>query len=572
MEAPATIRERLAADGGVQPLIDSWEVFPALEQAIHQAEHEVLLAYWTFDQRLPLSSTDLAPGLETWEDLLLEKARQGVAVRILLTDFDPVMAHPLHRGTVQSYRRLEALRRRLEPAAAERLQVVLSLHDTRVGRAAELLLQPVARGRLAGLCREASALAREEGREALNRWLEAAPGIWRHVALRGDALKPRAGLIPIHPAVHHEKSCIIDGRTAFVGGLDIGPKQYDDREHDTEIPWHDLACRMNGEGVGILERRLRARWQRELALFQHRCGLLQAPDGVTPLPVPVAEGGEPRDAGAPVTPPSVSLPSAGLPLDTEPRVLSTQAALRTPIFRMTPPPADDGFRNAYLDLIGSAERLLYLETQFLRAGEIAEAILRRAREVPSLEVILLLPLVSDLMRDTRDPNPGSRHGQWLQRDAVRRLRKGLGHRFGVFTLVRNAPAPASAMAHTRAYGSDMVYVHAKLAIADDRRMILGSANLNGRSLHLDTEAGIDWSDPPAINLFRRRLWRHLFGDLEDAEAVAALESRPLGHWRRLATENAGRQPGERRGYVVPFPDEALGWRAARHWLLPDTCV
>jgi phospholipase D1/2 len=74
--------------------------------------------------------------------------------------------------------------------------------------------------------------------------------------------------------------------------------------------------------------------------------------------------------------------------------------------------------------------------------------------------------------------------------------------------------------------TEILYIHSKLIIADDRRMIIGSANINDRSLlgERDSEIGIFIEElqpipspsgrqvSPGIQEFRVRLYEEHFGD------------------------------------------------------------
>jgi phosphatidylserine/phosphatidylglycerophosphate/cardiolipin synthase-like enzyme len=91
---------------------------------------------------------------------------------------------------------------------------------------------------------------------------------------------------------------------------------------------------------------------------------------------------------------------------------------------------------------------------------------------------------------------------------------------------------------------DPLYVHAKVAIIDDRWLIAGSANLNAHSLFNDTEMDVVTDDAALARQTRVRLWsEHL--EL-DAETVDAADVRTLvdDHWRPIAHEQLQRR---RRG-------------------------
>ena len=64
---------------------------------------------------------------------------------------------------------------------------------------------------------------------------------------------------------HHEKAIVIDGRIAFVGGIDLtldGGDPYDTPTHIARggIGWHDAAVRIEGPAVVDVEEHFRLRW------------------------------------------------------------------------------------------------------------------------------------------------------------------------------------------------------------------------------------------------------------------------------------------------------------------------
>lgn len=537
----------------VEPLIGGTQVFPALERAIAQAGSEVLMAYWTFDPDMPLVSEVRDSGVETWAELLTARALDGVDVRILMTDFDPILGHRFHHTTFRNYLALAKARRALPAQARDRFQVVVSRHPARTGGLVETAMRPLTWARLRALCGAATADGDDE--TGLD-WLRASPGLWPHVTVEAGGVRPRPWRRrPIYPAVHHEKSCIVDRQTGFVGGLDIDQKRFDTPYHRAEDAWHDVTCRVGPRCAGVLASHFAELWNESRAPFHRFLETQQPPAGIDRLPYVPASPMRTGPAPEPDRPGS------------RPRILRTRSVGDHRFWSRAPRLRDGAFLQAYLDLIGQADRLLYLESQFFRSAALADAIADRARLRPDLEVILLIPLVPDLMADTSDPNAASRHGHWLQRRAVRRLRSRLGHRFGVFTLIRNGPAPEGCLPHAMLHGSDQVYVHSKVAIADDRTAIVGSANLNGRSLRMDTETGVVWHDADGIRRFRESLWQAHFGpapELEDAPYLPA--------WRDLAGRNRDLRPGERRGFVVPVPDRSLSHQARRNILVPSHLV
>ena len=75
--------------GTFEPLITAEEAYPTLEKLAWQAERSIWMAYRLFEPGTGVRSPDIP--CETWLDLLREKLRQGIEVRIALADFDPIV-------------------------------------------------------------------------------------------------------------------------------------------------------------------------------------------------------------------------------------------------------------------------------------------------------------------------------------------------------------------------------------------------------------------------------------------------------------------------------------------------
>jgi phosphatidylserine/phosphatidylglycerophosphate/cardiolipin synthase-like enzyme len=92
---------------------------------------------------------------------------------------------------------------------------------------------------------------------------------------------------------------------------------------------------------------------------------------------------------------------------------------------------------------------------------------------------------------------------------------------------------------------DLLYVHAKVGIVDDRWMTIGSANLNAHSLFNDTELNVVTDDAALVRETRARLWaEHLqrpIAEVIDADPIHLVDRA----WRPTATEQLRRlQDGE----------------------------
>jgi phosphatidylserine/phosphatidylglycerophosphate/cardiolipin synthase-like enzyme len=253
-----------------------------------------------------------------------------------------------------------------------------------------------------------------------------------------------------HPAgcSHHQKIVVIDDSLAVCGGIDMTADRWDTPEHKDDDPrrkrpnghlygpWHDTTMVV----AGPIARRLgdlgRDRW--ELASGQRpprpKGGADLWPDELEPIFRNVRLG-----------------------------IARTRAAFEDR-------PAVHEIETLFIDQIAAARRFIYAENQYFASRKIAEAIAARMAEPDPPEIVLVGPLRAD---------------GWLEQmamDASRvRLVRAIGakdrlNRFRVYSPVTEHGVP--------------IYVHAKLTIVDDMILRVGSANMNNRSMGLDSECDL----------------------------------------------------------------------------------
>jgi phosphatidylserine/phosphatidylglycerophosphate/cardiolipin synthase-like enzyme len=179
----------------------------------------------------------------------------------------------------------------------------------------------------------------------------------------------------------------------------------------------------------------------------------------------------------------------------------------------------------YVRALGSAERLVYLENQFLWSAELVGILADKLRRPPSDDFRLVIVLPSH-------PDSGTDDSRG-QVGALAAADQGAGRFLACALYARSNSGEA-----------EPVYVHAKLGIVDDRWLTLGSANLNEHSLFNDTEVNLVSCEPELARGVRERLWaEHLELPLEvlrGADPVALVDER----WRPIASEQLRRR---RRG-------------------------
>ncbi len=250
---------------------------------------------------------------------------------------------------------------------------------------------------------------------------------------------------------HHEKIVIVDGATAFVGGIDFTALQGDRHDHPAHPPrgplgWHDAAMRLRGPAVADVANHFIGRWNEITG------------DDVPATTAPAAEG------------------------DVELQVLRTVPD-RTYDFL---PNGEYTILDAYLRAFRSAERFIYVENQFLWSPEVVDVLADKLLHPPSddFRILLVLPIRPANGRDTTRGQLGR---LTAADDGAARLL--------ATTISANGGDESSA-----------VYVHAKIGIVDDRWLTIGSGNLNEHSLFNDTEMNILTCDPSLARETRLRLW------------------------------------------------------------------
>jgi phosphatidylserine/phosphatidylglycerophosphate/cardiolipin synthase-like enzyme len=300
------------------------------------------------------------------------------------------------------------------------------------------------------------------------------------IQARGD---PREH--PLH--CHHEKTIVIDGELAFVGGIDLTDSagdRYDTQQHQARrrIGWHDVATRLRGPAVADVGEHFRVRWS-ELTGEQ--------------LPE--------------LTPP----PPAG---DTTVQVLRTvQEDMYDSI-----PRGEFRIFESYMRAFASARELIYIENQFLWSPELVSVIADKLRNppTPDFRVVIVLPAKAN-------------NGAEDSRGQVRVLLDADDGGQRVLAATTRSLSPCKDRA-------DPLYVHAKVAVVDDSWLIVGSANINAHSFFNDTEMCVATDDAALARDTRVRLWsEHLELD-EGAVASATTADLVDDYWRPIAHDQLER--------------------------------
>lgn len=281
-----------------------------------------------------------------------------------------------------------------------------------------------------------------------------------------------------HGASHHQKVVIVDDAVAFCGGCDFGPDRWDTCDHEDENlrraappgtlpcfdPRHEVMSLVDGKAACALGELFRARWLRAT-------GERMAPAGPPEAdPWPEVVRPQFRDV-------RVGISRSAAAWRDEPQIRESEAL--------------------YLGSIAAARSCIYLENQYFTSPVVAEALAQRLAERDGPEVVLV----------STEHSPSYFDRLTMDRTRsffIQRLTSADKHgRFRIYS-------PVTTLGRT-------IIVHAKLAIIDDVLLRVGSANINNRSLGLDTECDLS-IEPMGANRAQSRA------------AIRALRTRLLSHW------------------------------------------
>jgi len=516
-----------AAEPALRTLLTAAEGFPALERAFLSARTEIWASFRVFDPDTRLRSTEARRVGACWSDLVAHTLARGVRINLAITDFDPIAMPRLHRATWRSVRKLIAAAE--IAGSAPNLRVVAAMHPASTGLIPRLGFWPLILWKEIRLANWLNRLPHA----ALVAVLREMPGIPPRLATSaGGRLRPRLWPLPrVYPATHHQKIAVFDRRTLYVGGLDLDERRFDTLQHErsADETWHDVQLLMTGPAVAEAQHHLETFLDvtsGRRAAMRHRHVLR-----------------------------TLSRPRPGRLLPFGPASVVQEIA------------------DAHEHMARNARRLIYLETQYFRDLRLARYLARLAEEKPGLTMILILPGAPEELAFARRVSLDARFGEFLQSRAIRILQRAFGSRLfvGAAAQLRSANDRAgNGTGRDVLHGAPIIYIHAKVSIFDDRAAIVSSANLNGRSLRWDTEAGVALTDAAAVRALRRRVMAHWLpasagqGFFETARAVTA--------WRGLALSNLKSRPEDRRGFLLPYDVAAAEKFAAEVPLVPPEVV
>ncbi|MFQ6551623.1 phospholipase D-like domain-containing protein [Aestuariibius insulae] len=484
-------------------LLTAHEAYPEMERLFLEARHEIRACFRIFDPFAKLrSDAALAVG-ETWFDLITHTLERGVSLRMVISDFDPVGRVNLHRQTWDSLRALYAAAE--ASGASQNLTVTAALHPAEVGVLPRIILWPKIRSSLKPILEDVNALPAEERDEAMRR----IPLVARFAEKAGESWRLKRWQLPVlHPATHHQKLAVFDRKSLYIGGLDLDDRRFDTPEHDqlAQQTWHDVQLSMEGDLA--------------VAAHDHLGSFLNVVEGKDPPAMP-----------------------RGLL-----RTLSSKR--KRPWLAMGPRPVLSEVAQAHSRHVREAQDLIYLETQFFRDRRLAHQLAEAALANPDLKLLMIVPAVPEEIAFDGRRSSDQRLGEHLQARCLEMVRDAFKDRFFIGSPVQPRLRDEMDEGPKRLGEAPMVYVHAKVSIFDDRAAIVSSANLNGRSLYWDTEAGVEVSDAEQVKIIREKCFRHWLP--ADAPRRFFDGDDVIKAWRELAEDNQGQHPEKRDGFILPY--------------------
>ncbi|MDT0682527.1 phospholipase D-like domain-containing protein [Roseicyclus sp. F158] len=482
-------------------LITAEEAYPVLERCFLEAKEEIRAGFRIFDTTTFLRAPECIQIGETWRDLIVHTLNRGVRITFVISDFDCVARPNLHRLTWRSIRHLHEIGARSD--RPDLLTATAALHAAQVGLLPRTIFAPKVLSALKEICRELNEMEPED-RE---RRLTDMPGIRARTTLdKTGNLRPKAWPPSITPATHHQKIAAFDRKVAYIGGLDLNERRYDTLSHNraAEATWHDVQVRIDGPVAEEVHDHI-GRFQAETA------------------------GARPKATKHLL------------------RTLSARRRVEWP--RLSPRTRCKEIADRHFDEIDASHDLIYLESQFFRDRRLAYALAKAGTDRTDLALVMTLPAAPEDVAFEGANDLDARFGEALQADCVEILQDAFGDRvfFG-------CPAQLRSDEHggrDTIFGAPLIYIHAKVSIFDDRTAIVSSANLNGRSMRWDTEAGVALEGNDAANAVKARCMGHWLPPGEDHTPYLSGMDAPK-RWRELAEANRAAKPEDRRSFILPY--------------------
>lgn len=315
--------------------------------------------------------------------------------------------------------------------------------------------------------------------------------------LHGNELGRRSSALTLDAASYHQKATVVDGKVAFVSGMNTKATDWDDlrlavfneKRMDFEStnperldvlfrkalpdlgPRKDYMVRIEGPMVQDVEAVVAARWE-----ASRTAGALFA-ENATPFTV------LPRPAE----------PAAGV--------------LSQLVVTLPEPVAEMSIRETHAKAFAQARDYIYIEDQYFRAPLMQDVIVARMLEVPDLRLIVVTKEVGTLDGGLKFTYLG---------DAL--LRALFPDRYLLLVLkTADLVTEVGTFFDTVDVHLVNVDVHSKIRIVDDRYVSLGSCNFNNRGYLFEGEMNVSIFDENVGRDTRERVFAQIAGPIWAAQ-------------------------------------------------------
>ena len=404
---------------------------------------------------------------------------------------------------------------------------------------------------------------------------------------------------------HHQKPILIDydydhGSKAigYVMGLNSVTDYWDSSEHRVDDPrrecWASAGLKSEADHQRLAEGRANGSVYKHSKPFQDYACRIQGP-ALAQLKYNFENGWataleQPLPFEKPPAPPAKIPTAAGSP------------AHLVQIVRTQPHELEKSIKEVYFQASSCAHNYIYIENQYFFYPEFVRHLIKTRKEfcdawmkksgkpvteIPKLHLFIVIPhperdqmiprtydtltelgyaqkvngieampeqrTLSDKGKLTQSyPNSrkGPQGGQVLDRPSVKQLEQTLGLEVAVARLRTSGPDAQGNMAYRE------IYIHSKLMIVDDVFITVGSANMNQRSMSVDSEINVAATGSLYAADLRRRVFTLHTGGLEPGSGTPSELPDRFDSWGKIMSDNlAKRRKGQpMSGFLLPFED------------------
>jgi hypothetical protein len=401
------------------------------------------------------------------------------------------------------------------------------------------------------------------GERVTQRWADAAgrtlapsADIPSEIATRPVDLTAWPISLDVPHASYHQKFAVIDGRIAFIGGMNLRPVDWDTDAHlvfeprrmamgastsdrmtvaardamPSYGPRKDYMARIEGPIVEDAEEIFHARWSHQRTEGVDYSGNTTDYEVVRDLP--------------------------GFADGVQAQVTAT----------LPEPFSEHAIAETWLNAIQNAERYIFVEDQYFRMPMFLEALTARMTEVPTLELVVITKPINELT------DPGCEQTYLMAQE----LRTRFPTRFHTFQLRSFDTEIVFGFQETEARFVDMD-VHSKLLIVDDVFLSVGSCNKNNRGVVYEGELNVAVFDAAWVTEARRRVLALILPEgiapADDARAwVEQLERAAM--WNNRVWEEWDATGGDLDldGDPLPMSFQPEGFLYPLAFDVPDECL